>query len=167
MKIKNLVAILLLCIIFSGCSKEFDCIDFQIQPSFINYSISDIDTIILRKFKPNDSYQTLLDSFIVVYGYTGQYHTSNDTTSILIPDGTNGIKAGFDWQIFIPSKSKTVYVSDIISEKKTRKCNRGLFSLDPFGCNCINKVFSLKKDNQLISFPNTDTTLNTTFYIRN
>lgn len=166
MKIKILVVITSLSIILTCCTKEFDCADPQIQPSFIAFSIPDIDTFILRKYKINDNYQTLLDTFKVVYGYTGHYYTTNDTTSVFVIDGENGIKVGFDWQIFIPAKNKIIYVSDILSEKKTGKCNRGIFSLDPFGCTCINRVFSLKKDNQLISFPNSDTAINT-IYIRN
>lgn len=166
MKIKLLITSAFISLIFSSCSKEFDCTDPQIQTSFIAFPISDIDTFVLRKFKPNDNYQNLIDTFKVVYGYTGQFYISNDTTSVFVSDGNNGIKSGFDWQIFIPAKNRTVLISDILSEKKTGKCNTGIFSLDKFGCTCTNKVFSAKKDNQLINFPNSDTALNT-IYIRN
>jgi len=156
MKIKIIITTFLLAFVFASCTKEYDCIDLQIQPAFINFSPSDIDTFVLRKFKPSDSYQNLIDTFIVKSGYSGYYQTSNDTTTVLVTDGKNGIKAGFDWQIFIPAKNKTVFVSDIVSEKKTGKQGYGIFSMDPGGY-CTNNIFSAKMDNQIINFSNSDT----------
>lgn len=156
MKIKVLITVFSLVIVFVSCTKEYDCTDLQIQPAFINFSPSDIDTFVLRKFKPSDNYQNLIDTFIVEYGYYGHYQTSNDTTTVFVTDGKNGIKAGFDWQIFIPAKNKTVLVSDIISEKKTGKRVYGIFSLDP-APGCTNDIFSVKMDNQIINFSNSDT----------
>ena len=91
--------------------------------------------------------------------------TSNDTTSVLVIDGKNGIKAGFDWQLHIPATNETVLISDIISEKKTGKRGLGIFSLDP-GPRCTNATFMAKVDNQLINFPNSDTATHY-IYIRN
>lgn len=147
----------LLALLLSGCSKEYNCADLQIQPAFIGFTIADIDTFVIKKFKPNDNYQTLIDSFVVRYGYYGSYQTFHDTTTVIVTDGKSGIKAGYDWQLFIPAKNKTVLVIDIISEKKTGKCGSGIFSLDKFGCNCTNRIFTAKQDNQLISFSNSDT----------
>lgn len=166
MKIKILICSLLVVLGFMSCSKEYDCADLQISPAFISFSPSDIDTIVLRKYKQNDSYQNLIDTFKVIYGYSGQYYTSNDTTSVFVSDGKNGIKAGFDWLIFIPAKNKTIFISDIVSEKKTGTCGSGIFSMDKFGCTCTNDIFSAKKDNQIINFSNSDTARNFIF-IRN
>lgn len=156
MSIKIMIIVFSLVIVFVSCTKEYDCTDLQIQPAFINFSPSDIDTFVLRKFKSSDNYQNLIDTFIVKYGYYGNYQTSNDTTTVFVTDGKNGIKAGFDWQIFIPAKNKTVLVSDIISEKKTGKRGYGIFSLDP-APGCTNDIFSVKMDNQVINFSNPDT----------
>ena len=60
MKIKILVTAFLLAFVFVSCTKKYDCTDLQIQPAFINFSPSDIDTFILRKFKPSDNYQNLV-----------------------------------------------------------------------------------------------------------
>jgi hypothetical protein len=128
MKINIIIPAFLLPFVFASCTKEYDCTDLQIQPAFINFSPSDIDTFVLRKFKPSDNYQNLIDTFIVKYGFYVSYQTSNDTTTVIVTDGKNGIKAGFDWQIFIPAKNKTIFVSDIVSEKKTGKRGYGIFS---------------------------------------
>ena len=154
-----LCGILLSTIVLFGCTKEYNCTDLAIQPVFIGFSQSDIDTFVIRKFKSNDNYQNLIDTFIVKYGdYSIDYKTSNDTTLIFVGDASNdskgGIKFGYDWQIFIPAKNKTVFVSDIISENKTGKHSYGIFNLDKVG-NCTNRIFSAKLDNQIVSFLDT------------
>ena len=103
MKIKILIVPLLAVFAFVSCTKEYDCTDLQIQPAFIAFAPSDIDTFVLRKFKPVDNFQHLIDTFIVTYGYNANYQVSNDTTTVFVTDGVNGIKAGCDWQIFIPA----------------------------------------------------------------
>jgi len=156
MTVKYFISAFLLTLILSGCTKEYECTDLVIQPAFIGFASSDIDTFILRKYKPNDNYQNLIDTFIVKFGDYSVYRPSNDTLTVFVSDASNdgkvGIKAGYDWQIFIPSINKTVFVSDIISEKKTGKKSYGIFSLDKVG-NCTNSIFSAKMDNQIINFP--------------
>ena len=146
---------LFLTIVLFSCTKEYDCTDLPIQPVFIGFSQSDIDSFVLRKFKSNDNYQNLIDTFIIKYGDYSAYKTSNDTTTVFIGDAGNdgkvGIKFGYDWQIFIPSKNKTVFISDIISEKKTGKRSSGIFNLDKVS-NCTNRIFSVKMNNQIINF---------------
>lgn len=159
---KNL-AVLIVLIFLESCTQEFDCANEQIQPAFINFSLPDLDTLVLRKFQPGNNYQNMIDTFNVIYGYHAQYLISNDTTIIFINDCKNGIKAGYDWQLFIPAKNKTIFISDIVSEKKTGKCGSGIFSMDKFGCGCFNNVFSVKKDSQLISFSTADTARNYIF----
>ena len=153
MKIKIMILPVLLVFVFASCTKEYDCTDLQIQPAFIAFSPTDLDTFVLRKYKPADNYQNLIDTFIVNYGYNANFQVSNDTTKVFITDGKNGIKAGFDWQIFIPARNKTVFISEIMSEKKTGKRGYGIFSLDP-APGCTNEIFSVKMDNQVISFSN-------------
>jgi hypothetical protein len=146
---------LFLTIVLFSCTKEYDCTDLPVQPAFIAFSQSDIQTFVLRKFKSNDNFKNLIDTSIVKYGDYSVYKTSNDTTIVFVGDASNdgnaGIKFGYDWQIFIPSKNKTVFISDIVSEKKTGKHSSGIFSLDKIG-NCTNRIFSAKIDNQIVNF---------------
>lgn len=158
MTIKTTIICILYFFIFIGCSKEYDCADSQIQPAFIGFSLSDIDTLVLSRFKVNDNFQNLIDTFPVRYGYSGQYETSNDTTIVFVTDSKNGIKVDYDWIIFIPAINKTVFISEIVSEDKIGNCGSGIFSMDKFGCNCTNNIYSAKKDNQVVSFSNSGTT---------
>jgi hypothetical protein len=161
-----LLFISLAALLLTSCGKnhECDCVDVAIQTSFINYAKSDVDTFILRKFKAADNYQTLLDSFTVGYGCSCSYTNLHDTTNVTVYGG-NAITAGFDWQIFIPAANKTILLSDIEAEKKTGTYRTGIFSMDKKGCNCWNRVFSAKMNNQPFTFPYADG--NYTIYIRN
>lgn len=162
-----LPAMALATVLFLSCGREYgiSCSDPQIRTAFVNYPGSDIDTFILRKFKAADNYQTLVDSFKVTMGGSGVYSVSGDTTTVYIADGIHGLRAGFDWQLFIPAANKTISISDIISEKKTGTCRSGIFSTDKPGCYCANQVFSAKNNNQPVIFP--DAGGNYTIYFRN
>jgi hypothetical protein len=156
--VKYSISVVLLIVVLSACTKEYNCGDLAIQPAFIGFAPSDIDTFVLRKFEANNNYQNLIDTFIIKFGDSSPYQTSNDTTTVFVSDASNsgelGIKAGYDWQIFIPSVNKTVYVSEIRSEKKTGKLSSGIFNMDKTAP-CTNSVFSAKMDNQTINFSDT------------
>ena len=147
MTIRFTTAIILLVILLTSCTKEYDCVDTSISPAFVGYSISDIDTFVTRKFIIGDNFQTLIDTLIIVNFGSGYFLTSGDTTVVYF----SNIKAGFDWQLYIPAKNKTVSITNIESEKRKGKRGYGIFSMDP-GADCINNIFSAKIDNQKISF---------------
>ena len=161
MTIKIISKIIFLAILITSCTKEYDCSDTQVSPAFIGYSISDIDTLVTRKFKMGDNFQTLLDTLIIINGGRGYFLTSNDTTIA----GFSNIMAGFDWQLYIPAKNKTVSITNIESEKRKGKRGYGIFSMDP-GTDCINNIFSAKVDNQVVRFRDAEIE-RTSIYIRN
>ena len=145
-------------LMIAACSKEYDCAEAQIQPAFVGFAPADLDSLLLRKFTRGGNLQNLVEEFVVTGNNRTQYIITNDTTTVFITDGIHGMKAGYDWQVFIPARNRTVRITDVNSEKKKIKCGSGIFSMDKFGCLCTNKVFSLMQDNQTISFPNSDTT---------
>jgi hypothetical protein len=153
MTLKLASTAILLIAALSRCTTEYDCADPQIQPAFIGFALADIDTFVLKKFKAGNNYQILIDSFRVTTGYYANYRLSNDTATVTVTDGKNGIKAGFDWQLFIPAKNRTLFISEIIGEKKTGKRGHGIFSMDP-APGCTNDIFSVKIDNQVVSYSN-------------
>ena len=153
MNLRIFISALLFSLVFISCNHEIECSYVPLQPAFIGFSASDLDTFVLRKFKPNDNYQSLIDTFTVDGNYS-VYRTSNDTIRVLVNDATNdgkaGILHGFDWQIFIPSTNQTLTVSDIVSEQKSTKCG----GLDKTNCYCTNQNFSAKYNGQAITFSN-------------
>ncbi len=151
---KYSLSVLLLITIVLGCTKEYDCDDPPIQPVFIGFDREDIDTFALIKFEANNNYQNAIDTVIVSSTDYSPYQTSNDTTKIFVSGASNsgelGIKTGYDWQIFIPSIKRTIFISDIRSEQKTGKRSYGIFSMDKVG-NCTNRIFSAKMDGQIVN----------------
>ena len=153
MKLKTLFLTLLSCAAIISCKQEIDCNYTPIQLAFIGYSPSDLDTIVLRKFSPNNNFQNLMDSFRVDSRYS-PYNSSNDTIKVLVNDSTNdgkaGILHGYDWQIFIPSTNQTMTISDIVSEQTSTKCG----GLDKTNCSCTNQNISANYNGQSVSFSN-------------
>ena len=148
MTIRTVKLFTLLSVIFSSCgTEEFDCDDMPIQPAFIGFKLTEIDTLIFRKFKPNEDLRNLVDTTVVTYN--NLYRTSNDTTKIIHYKLSDGIKPGFDWQLFIPAINRTILVSDIASNKKSGSCGtRAVGS----ACTCLNDLFSAKQDGSIVTF---------------
>src|ERR1700738_888084 len=89
---------------FSFTSCKHTCVDSYINPVFVGFSLSDIDTFVLRAYKPNDNYLHLIDTFTIVMNRAGVYTTSHDTTVVCInvSNPREWISAGTDWQIYLP-----------------------------------------------------------------
>jgi hypothetical protein len=160
-KYHSAIAVAIVSLISFGtgsCSKEYDCDEPQLHAAFIGFTIAEIDTIILKKFKSDDHFQTLIETDTVLFAnkYNSTYTFFGDTTSVFVMDPLKCIKAGFDWQILIPAINKTISVSGILDEKKTGKRGWGIFSMDP-GPNCLNRVYSAMVDNQPFNFSYSDT----------
>jgi hypothetical protein len=133
---------IVLAFLFSNCQTKVGCSEKSIQPTFIGFNPSDIDTFFLWKFNAGDNFRTRIDTFPVFTGQNAVYTSSGDTTSVLITNNQRNIKAGFDWQIYLPSLQRIISIADIQSEKNSMKCGWGIFSMDKFGCDCNNLVLS-------------------------
>lgn len=125
-------------ILFQSCKEP--CHDNFITPVFVGFSPKDVDTFIVREYKPNNNFLHLIDTFTVCSCGLQLYITSNDTTYVFMND-TNFdyvIRPEFDWQIYIPSKNRTVRISNIINDQI--EGHRG----------CFNKIESLVLDSQTV-----------------
>ena len=151
--------------VFFSCTKDVKCIDTVISPAFIGFPLADIDTFIIRKFEPGTNFQKQIDTSLVqhydYYQLAVTYQISHDTTFVNVQD--NGIKAGFDWEIFIPSLNRTTRLSGIVSEKRTIQC--GLRSVQS-NCGCSNGLFSAQQDNATITFPDVNFKLASVYITR-
>ena len=124
---------------FYGC--DYFCSDMYINLAFVGFDSTDIDTIILRQYQPNNTFQNPIDTALIT-GNNGSYKftTINDTTLIFINTSvdTAHITNGYDWGIYIPAKNKTTYISNIVRTPGTRKHG------------CLNPISSFKQDNLTI-----------------
>ncbi len=153
-------------LLFSSCSRTYDCSDVPLIPAFLRFQPSDLDTLVIKKYEANSNFQKLVDSFNYIPGNT-HVVVSQDTILVYALYETNKtILPGFDWQIYIPAKNRVVLITDIVREIKTGTCGAGIFSMEKFGCDCTNPLISCRKDNQVTSFPTTDSIRNF-LYIEN
>lgn len=131
------IIILLLIVTLSSCT--YPCNKGFINPAFVGFSASDINTYVLRAYKPNDNYLHLLDTMIVQNAGPTIYTTSNDTTIVYINKNIDQLIApGSDWQIYIPAKNRTVMISNIVSD------------LAEGGHQCRNPIDLFTQDGQVI-----------------
>jgi hypothetical protein len=153
---KNIIFLFIIALLMNGCKKEVQCINYNIDAAFIGFQKSDLDTIILRKYAPDNNFSQLIDSFILIND-TSQLQR-NDTIRIAMRRAGASVLMGFgnDWQIFIPSKNRVVSVSHIVAEQNSIKCG---FSIDPHACDCFNKISSLKQDDSVLSLINVNTNM--------
>jgi hypothetical protein len=125
----------------SGCNQRHPCINNYINPVFVGFSLADVDTIVLRAYRPNDNYLHLVDTTLIRNLYATIYTTTGDTTVVYVnssnPD--HWINPGFDWQIYIPAKNRTIAISNITSTQTEGP-----------GRACLNPINSFKQDGQMI-----------------
>jgi hypothetical protein len=106
--------------------------------TFIGFHQEDIDTLVIKRYKANDGFRTLIDSFVITNGAlnggkgVGIYTTKNDTTLVYVNDSypDSGILPGFDYKIFIPRIRRTISISNIVSEDNegSQKCTNPINS---------------------------------------
>ena len=124
-------------IIFMLCC-EYPCKNNNINLGFIGFSPTEIDTLIVKSFKPNDNFHQPFDT-ILIRNFAGGgsiYTVINDTTFVYVNDSnpSHNISPGFDWQIYIPAKNRTISISNIVSESKEG------------GKRCLNPITSFVQD---------------------
>lgn len=129
-----------------SCGKRINCADIPINPVFVGFDSSDIDSVIIRQYKAESNYQILIDTFLAT-PLNSQYNYdffSKDSTiiNVDIPNQNHCIKVGFDWEIIIVANNQETFISKIVSEKTTTHSFEG---------ECYNRVFSLSVNSQQIN----------------
>ena len=129
----KIISIIFIFLFLHSCNRP--CSDNYINPVFVGFAPSDIDTFILKEYKPNDNYTHLIDTFLITLnGKLSVATTSNDTTivSLYINDFPSYIHSGYDWQIYIPAKNKTVTISNIINGDPISASRGCFYSIESF-----------------------------------
>ena len=135
-------------VILTSCSRTVPCINNWVTPGFVGFSFSDLDTLIVREYKKDDNFSTLLDTALFVTDSTIlSAGTSNDTTIIELNHIVGEEKYLFpdhDWQIYIPAKNMLVSISNFDSPQNEHKCVLGGDMCPP----CVNPINSFLQDGQ-------------------
>ena len=145
---KLLLAIFILFFISSCCMKH-SCGNPNITPIFVGFSLSDIDTFIIRKYKQNDNFLHVLDTLTITNSprSISSYSSSNDTTLVYLDAislGQQYIVPGNDWQIYLPKINRTISISNIVCPQTESGCYS--IGVEPGGC--TNVITSIVQDGQ-------------------
>jgi hypothetical protein len=137
-KIIRVCLVSFLCLI--GC--RHTCMDNHITPVFIGFSPADIDTFIIRQYKPNDNFLHLIDTVTISTSSIGIYTTTNDTITVFVNTAfpKSYINPGFDWQIYIPAKNRIISISNIVSNPT-----------EGSGRACFNPINSFVENGQIVA----------------
>ncbi len=143
---KNILIVLLLMFVVYGCSRDVPCSDTSIEVGFIGFSKNDFDTVVLRKYEANSNYQHLVDTSFFINDSSTVYQSNH---TILLNTGYQpyGIKAGNDWQIYLPKKQRLIPISNIKTEQNSIKCH---FTITKSQCYCINQIYSVQLNNTVV-----------------
>jgi len=134
-------SLLIFILLLEGCSNK-PCLNNTITPVFIGFSQADIDTIVLRAFKPNDNYLHLIDTVVIVNKGASIYTIKNDTTIVFVNSSNpnDWINPDFNWQVYLPAKNKTTSISNIRATQT-----------EGSGRSCLNPINSFEQDGQSIT----------------
>ena len=148
------ICIAVLVIFLTSCGKTRQCPKENLFPAYIAYADTEIDTVILRRFRLGSNFVQKLDSIILTPANC-QFSRRSDTVILFSIDLTNRINDEYEWQIFNPFDQKTASISDMKFQIEERRSG-GLFSMDPSPC--FSPIISYKRD---------DTTVTTTTQLGN
>ena len=113
----------------TSCNRTVPCSNQYITPAFVGFILSDLDTLVVRKYKKDDNFNTLLDTALIISNSNVlSSGSSNDTTIVLLNYISGEEKYIFpdhDWQIYIPAKNMVVSISKFISPQTDQKCVLG------------------------------------------
>jgi hypothetical protein len=131
-KIKIYVIITFIFAITYFTSCRVTCYSGFINPTFVGYSLNQIDTLKITAYKVNSNFTIVVDSFLLFQYQPAIYTSYNDTIIVKLNEmPPRNISAGFDWKINLPKMNKTYFISNIISP--SRDGNKGC-------CNPVNSV---------------------------
>ena len=145
MKKTSIMGIVLIFIMFAGCEPR-PCINSNLNPVFVGFTSPNIDTIIVRAYQPNDSFNYLLDTIIIPTAYGVRHDDSLylDFRGYNTKRGYPELSPSYDWEIYIPSINKVITISQIISQQTTTSAWKR---------DCRNPIQSCIQDGQLVYVP--------------
>ena len=119
-KKKSYLIILIVCIVsYSCCTKKY-CggIDSINTIDFVGYNTYELDTIILKKYEKNSSYQIAIDSFIL----RGQSYYPDSLKNYIGMQKNLSIE--FDYTVLVKKYNRIYKIGNFVT--KTGICNNGI-----------------------------------------
>ena len=140
--------------VFTSCKRTVPCLNQFVTPAFVGFNFSDLDTLVIREYKKDDHFLTLIDTALFISdNRVLSEGSSNDTTIILLNSISGEEKYIFpdhDWQIYIPSQNRVVSISNFDCPQNEETYTFTISDLQP---ECTNPINSFLQDGQPVIPP--------------
>lgn len=141
MKVFSVFAVALVLTMLAACHcHNRVCGNFSsLTPVYIGFDTAEVDTILLVKYEPNDTFQTALDTLLLdSASETVQF--MHDTAFVTIPTDSFKINGDYDWELITPANNGVTRIYEIAFEI------RKYYSCDPTNPGCINRVLGFTQN---------------------
>src|SRR4051794_40392883 len=98
------VSCLALLFFLIACGKKKECPEESLIPAYIGYTDDQLDTLVIRRYDPGNSFSHLVDSTRFTLTNTTRLRIG-DTVLVHIPDGIYHFNGQYDWQFNNPFDS--------------------------------------------------------------
>jgi len=139
--VRTIIFVFLSVIMMQACS-DYPCTKADLQFGLVDFSDSESDTIIIRRFAKGNLV-TLKDTIAI---YNINFTRNNDTLKMVAFPGTALLQSDHDYEIFFPETGKLIRVTEISEEQRHLK-KKGIFSTTKEGC--MNQITSYMQDGQI------------------
>ena len=150
--VKGLIfLVLILILIFTSCTKIYDCDKTNLILSFNNKTVASLSDFTIYKFQKETNFGVFLDSLRIINGAGVYFQTNNnnDNIRVFIQSIDHRIIGDFDWKVHFYSTTvnnglNEILISNIDEQNETMKCKRRDFATAADGCQCMNTLKSYK-----------------------
>lgn len=121
--------------------KEYPCSQAIGNISITGFSMSETDTVIVRKYSKSTNFITPLDTFVLDSLNSSFLRKANvlEIYGSISYGNDYGLLSKYDYEIYLPKANRLFQISEITEEQQTRKAG---FSMEKTGC--INPIKSFK-----------------------
>lgn len=112
-----------------SCNRVIPFADQYITPAFVGFNLSDLDTLVVREYKKDDSFHNVLDSAVIITNRDVLASNSSSETTVVVFNHISGeakyIFPDHDWQIYIPAQNRVISMSKFDSPRTNENCTSG------------------------------------------
>ncbi len=145
---KYIIALAIITVVFAGCVRKVTCPSKAPAIILVNFPKVEQDSFTIKKYEPNNRFDKIVDSFVVISNYNSQYSTiTSDSIIVNIYSDVNGYRTKyfeFDWEYYFPLSGKKFRVSKIVPDYNKKYRN------DPY--QCFSSVRRLYFNNEEVEF---------------
>lgn len=145
MNIKTFIAFLIIIFFTDAC--RYPCGQASANFALVNFTDTESDTIIFRRFARSGNFNELKDSFVISRDANTNFQRMHDTVLVLfsIPNRKSSLEAitsDYDYEIYLPNTNRLYKISNVEEEMQYGSGGGKTY--------CINPITSYRLNDKLI-----------------